>query len=612
MKKCEKLIFALALCLMMSAVTLTTAYGASQNNPFTDIKENSYYYDAVLWANEEGITTGRTADKFCPKDNCTRGQVVTFLWRAAGKPEPESMVSLFSDVSQSKNGSYYKAILWAAEENIASGFKNGTFQPTRPVTRAEFLTFLYRYNDYPTVETTDNPFVDVDPVKHKNFETGILWAYENNITGGKDETHFQPDAICSRANVVTFMYRNLVSDLTVGVHLNFVEEVDMWKDLVKAYEEETGNRIKLITVWDGELGEMLEAGENLDVILDAELQQELMETEKVADLTDVMELTIPGETVSVQNKLVGDFTDNKIFHGYGDEQITDLPFEYAPYGLYYNAGLFKEKGWKVPETWEEMWELGDKAKEEGIALFTYPTAGYIDSLVLSMIRTAFGDDYTKVLNYEEGIWETDAGEKIFSVVEKLMTYTYEDTVSYASDQSRYLENQQLLLDNRVLFIPNGSWFIAEMSTYSKADGFEWGIMATPAFEEGGKRASYSFSQKIWMPTEAENKDAGKEFLAFLYSDAATILMSDYGYVQPIKGVSEKISADNALIYTIYDDGAIAMMDSFASFDFEAADESIYGVFCEPFDKILLGELTVSAWKEQVIAANDLFRANMIK
>lgn len=172
--------------------------------PFEDVIYGQYYYDAVLWAVDHEITTGRTETLFCPNDACTRAQVVMFLWRAAGSPEPKTEKNPFSDVSSGSR--YYKAIMWAVEQGITKGYPDETFQPDREVTRAEFVTFQYRSNGEPELEDNTNPFVDVTSA-HKNFKSAILWAYQNNITKGKDANHFRSDITCSRGDVVTFLYR---------------------------------------------------------------------------------------------------------------------------------------------------------------------------------------------------------------------------------------------------------------------------------------------------------------------------------------------------------------------------------------------------------------------
>lgn len=171
--------------------------------PFVDVKKDDYFYDAVLWAYNNNITTGVDDTHFAPSDSCNRAQSVTFLWRAYGQPEPSSAENPFVDVKSSEY--YYKAVLWAYENGITNGKSSTRFEPNDTVTRKEFLTFLWRSENKPEPETTDNPFVDVPEDQY--YTKAVLWAYEKGITSGTDVTHFQPDANCLRGQVVTFLHR---------------------------------------------------------------------------------------------------------------------------------------------------------------------------------------------------------------------------------------------------------------------------------------------------------------------------------------------------------------------------------------------------------------------
>ncbi|MBR3416692.1 MAG: S-layer homology domain-containing protein [Clostridia bacterium] len=170
---------------------------------FTDVREGEYYYDAVAWAVANGITTGTSATTFSPDDGCTRGQVVTFLWRSAGQPEPASAKNPFKDVPASEY--YYKAVLWAVEKGITNGTDATHFSPEDTCTRAQIVTFLYRWQGQPKPTTTSNPFKDVKSGEY--FYNAVLWAVEKGITTGTDKTHFSPEDTCTRAQVVTFMFR---------------------------------------------------------------------------------------------------------------------------------------------------------------------------------------------------------------------------------------------------------------------------------------------------------------------------------------------------------------------------------------------------------------------
>ena len=176
---------------------------APTGNPFADVQEGKYYYSAVLWAVESGVTAGTSATTFSPEEGCTRAQVVTFLWRAAGEPAPTTSNAPFADVT---NGTYYySAVLWAAENEITSGTSATTFSPDDTCTRAQIVTFLWRYRGRPEPVEANNPFGDVS--KSVYYAKAVLWAAGNGVTSGTSASTFSPDDTCTRAQVVTFLYR---------------------------------------------------------------------------------------------------------------------------------------------------------------------------------------------------------------------------------------------------------------------------------------------------------------------------------------------------------------------------------------------------------------------
>ena len=174
---------------------------------FTDVPEGSFYYDSVLWAARRGITTGITPTTFAPNNPCMRAHVVTFLWRAAGSPEPTGTEHPFVDVKPADF--YYKPVLWALEKGITAGMDATHFGPTVYCNRAQVVTFLHRTMGSPKPGTEENPFADVK--KDVFYEIPVLWAVENGITAGLSATTFGPDTVCNRAQIVTFLYRAFVS-----------------------------------------------------------------------------------------------------------------------------------------------------------------------------------------------------------------------------------------------------------------------------------------------------------------------------------------------------------------------------------------------------------------
>lgn len=187
-------------------LTGTVAIKIGQTMNFIDVKTTDYFYDSVKWAVNKGVTTGTSSTTFSPYNPCKRAEIVTFLWRAAGSPEPTTTRNPFRDVNAVTHSSYYKAILWASQKGIAAGTSTTTFSPDQVCTRAQIVTFLYRYAGKPSGYYS-NPFKDVGATSEASYYNAILWASGKGITTGSSATTFSPYASCNRAEAVTFLYR---------------------------------------------------------------------------------------------------------------------------------------------------------------------------------------------------------------------------------------------------------------------------------------------------------------------------------------------------------------------------------------------------------------------
>ena len=183
-------------------VIFMKANGNPQTGVFVDVATGSYYEDAVDWAVGNGITQGTDATHFAPDGICTRAQAVAFLWRAAGSPKPETRTMPFADVPAGSY--YYDAVLWAVENGITKGTSDTTFSPNMTCTRAQIVAFLWRSEKSPAAGTA-NPFADVKSAAY--YADAVLWAVKENITRGTTNTTFSPDADCTRAQIVTFLWR---------------------------------------------------------------------------------------------------------------------------------------------------------------------------------------------------------------------------------------------------------------------------------------------------------------------------------------------------------------------------------------------------------------------
>ena len=168
---------------------------------FRDVYEDDYFFDAVQWAAENGITGGVGNDRFGPNLDCSRGQTMTFLWRASGEPEPDPISTDLTDVAA--DSYYYEAVLWAMQEGVTTGAGGNRFAPDATVTRGQFVTFLYRLAGASSDGV--HPFADIPAGSY--YEKAIAWAFAEGITRGTSGTTFSPDAPCTRAQIITFLYR---------------------------------------------------------------------------------------------------------------------------------------------------------------------------------------------------------------------------------------------------------------------------------------------------------------------------------------------------------------------------------------------------------------------
>lgn len=189
---------------LFSSVLSDKNYDGSESValPFTDVAEGAYYADAVAWAIQNKVTSGVSAMTFAPNASCTRGQMVTFLWKAAGSPEPKSLTTAFTDV---KSGAYYeKAVAWAVESKVTTGTSATTFSPDATVTRGQSVTFLWKANNSPAAASA-SAFTDVAASAY--YASAVNWAVEKGVTSGMSATTFAPNSDCTRAQIVTFLYR---------------------------------------------------------------------------------------------------------------------------------------------------------------------------------------------------------------------------------------------------------------------------------------------------------------------------------------------------------------------------------------------------------------------
>lgn len=354
----------------------------------------------------------------------------------------------------------------------------------------------------------------------------------------------------------------------------------------------------------------------LSVGSEGKLTDTLIKEKAVKDITDVLSMQVPGENVKVKEKIIPGFTDTLITNPYGDGKTYLAPLFYGPCGLFYNKALIGEgKKYKLPQTWDELLELGETAKKDGISLFTYPTTGYFDAFFYALLNEVGGPSlFNKAMNYEESAWTSAEATKAFELVGKLAKYTHPDTVAQANKEG-FTKNQQLILDNKALFIPNGTWLPGEMKNAPRASGFDWGFTALPKVTASGDSYSYTFFEQMYIPEGAKQVDLAKKFIAYMYSDeAAKIVYEKCGAVQPIVGASKfmKDGDANKLYYSVYDKGAKAAMGGFAAApSVEGVDlTSAEGILFGTVNSVVSGNKTVEQWQKAVVEAATKIKKSM--
>ena len=381
---------------------------------------------------------------------------------------------------------------------------------------------------------------------------------------------------------------------------------EMWPELIKAYEEANPNvkvELQSSKELEDELSPKMKAGDFPDVVMLAlgrkkALPETLIKEKALADISDLFDMKVYGEDKKVSEKLLNGVLGSTVTDPYRDGKHYLAPMFYAPTGLFYNQGLFEQKGWEVPKDMPAMKELAEKAKAEGISLFTYPTTGYLDSFFPALLANAGGVDlFNKAMSYEKGIFASEGATKAFNALGELLKNVEPSTVANANPQS-FTKNQQLLLDNKALFMPNGTWVVGEMKDAPRADGFKWAMNAAPAIEKGGKRFVYSFFEHIWVPEAATNKKEAKEFLSFLYSDKAASIFAKHNAAQPIQGVTSKLPAELQSLYKVVDEVDGVINGNFiATKPVEGVNmkETLYG----QIDSVASGQKSVADWQKSV-------------
>ena len=392
----------------------------------------------------------------------------------------------------------------------------------------------------------------------------------------------------------------------------------IWEDIAKAFEESHDGvkvELEMSPELDKDLTKAIQNGDVPDVVYynlgqPSGFTETMLKEEAIADISDVFD-------DELKDKMLDGILDGTDAQPYGDGKIYLAPIFYTPTGFWYNATLVGEgKQYEIPTTWDEFFALGEQAKKDGHALFTFPTTGYFDATIYAMLAQAGGlDFYNDALKYDANTWTSDEGKKVLDTVAKLVgkDYTQEDTVSNANADGGFKINQQNVIDGKALFMPNGNWVIGEMAASTPED-YEWGMMGVPKWSEDESQSVYTFTEQMWVPADAPNMDLAKEFVKFMYSDEVVDIClnnkttdkesgkeSDTPVVVPVKGAADKlpdgVTKDCYAAATA--DDVVAVTGKWATTaPIEGLDmaKAVYG----PIESINTGDMTVGEWQKQLV------------
>lgn len=396
----------------------------------------------------------------------------------------------------------------------------------------------------------------------------------------------------------------------------------IWEDIAKAFEESHDGvkvELEMSPELDKDLTKAIQNGDVPDVVYynlgqPSGFTETMLKEEAIADISDVFDDELKDKML---DGILDGILDGTDAQPYGDGKIYLAPIFYTPTGFWYNATLVGEgKQYEIPTTWDEFFALGEQAKKDGHALFTFPTTGYFDATIYAMLAQAGGlDFYNDALKYDANTWTSDEGKKVLDTVAKLVgkDYTQEDTVSNANADGGFKINQQNVIDGKALFMPNGNWVIGEMAASTPED-YEWGMMGVPKWSEDESQSVYTFTEQMWVPADAPNMDLAKEFVKFMYSDEVVDIClnnkttdkesgkeSDTPVVVPVKGAADKlpdgVTKDCYAAATA--DDVVAVTGKWATTaPIEGLDmaKAVYG----PIESINTGDMTVDEWQKQLV------------
>lgn len=394
---------------------------------------------------------------------------------------------------------------------------------------------------------------------------------------------------------------------------------DYWNEIVASFEEAYGVTVNMqISPTIGDIiRPQIVAGNVPDFISmndndTSGLISSLIRENALMDITDVFEGPGLEDTSPLKDQVLDGVLDTAKCSPYGDGKVYLAPFNASPLGLVYNKTLFEENNWELPETWDEFFALGDQAKEQGIALMTYPGLypGYMESLLWPAIASAAGiDTAMDISNYVPGSFSSPEVMAVLENIQKISTGGYLMDGSVALNHT---QSQTEMMMNKAVFIPNGNWMEGEMADAPRADGFEFGLTCAPVLDDGETRYVMSSVEQFEIPANAKNPELAKEFLRFLYTEDSVKL-----FAEKANGIYALKKA-NEMVKGIVTDGVYNMNDiyqegTFMVFGWDAMPDTSKVVIADSVfnvaSDVMNGDMTAEQWRDGIEAAFEEIAAS---
>lgn len=386
---------------------------------------------------------------------------------------------------------------------------------------------------------------------------------------------------------------------------------EFWREIIARFEEEHPD-IKVEATINPKVGEIIRprivAGDPPDFIdlsdTDASgVLTAMIKDRQLTDLSDVFEGPAYDQDMPLKDLIAEGFLTGRKFAPYGDGKTYIAPKYCGPIGLVYDAALFEEKGWQPPVTWDELFALGDKAKAEGIALLTFPGIYpyYLEHFILSSLASSVGmNGMNDIFAYKEGSFSTP---EVMAVLQQLQKLGEGGYLLEGSAALNHTQSQTEMMLGNALFVPTGAWVEGEMEGAPRREGFTFGMCTGPVMSAADEKYIYSNYGQLFIPKDAKNPEAAKEFLRFYYTEASAISLAKYGNaVMPLKDgkevVKEYISETQYNMFDLFNQGTAIMPD------YEAlpvgSKIDVYELFySKGVAQLLYGEMTAAECAEAV-------------